>query len=544
MHCTFVAMGAENISLEVLSANLKLHGHTTSLAYDQALFDDKNYLSKPYVAKFFDHKDTVVGQVVQSKPAVVAFSVMTPTYTWALDLARRIKAEIDVIILFGGIHPTTCADAVIQEDCVDIVCKGEGDTAIVELCNGIDQGVLDTRIANLWFKVDGHIIRNEQASPIADLDSLPAPDKALFEDHVPISNSYLSVTSRGCPFACSFCSLSFYAEEAKTLGAKRLRERSVEHVINELKSNLLRYDYKWIEFRNNTFTASRRWVQEFCKRYKEEIGRPFLAFAHPNTMDHEVATWMRDAGCFQIQLGVESYDEWVREHILNRKETNESINSAVQAMDDVGLPYTLDYILGLPSQTEDELIKASHFFVERTACRRVSPYMLAYLPNLPIIDIGLKYGEISKEDVKRLESGSHDHYLATGSVGENQEKLRYFKSFRILYRIIPLLPKSVNKFIMKSKAYKIFPYLPVDFVLDLIDYAQILRPSDLLGRTYLKNYIWWYLSRFNSKRPAYYKNSIKNLDTRSIAEELRANRAKLIVVGKEETQEPALLNSA
>jgi len=539
MRCTFVCMGAENISIASLSALLKQHGHETFLAYDQALFDDKNYLSKPGIARWFDHKDVVVGQVVQSCPDLVAFSVMTPTYTWALDLARRIKEWIDVPIVFGGIHPTTCADKVIKEDCVDIVCKGEGDFAMLDLCNAIEQGRDNLTIQNLWFKKDGRIIENPQRTPVADIDNLPPPDKVLFAPHVPIRHSYLAVTSRGCPYACSFCALSYYAEEAKLLGSKRLRERSVANVIAELKESLATYDYKWIEFRNNTFTASRRWVKEFCDAYKQEIGRPFLAFAHPNTMDDEVARWMKDAGCYNIQLGLESYNEWVREHILNRKETNEAVQRAVTAMDKVGLKYSLDYILGLPKQTHEELMQAAQFFIDRTACRRVSPYMLAYLPKLKMVDIGLKYGELTLADVDKIEAGSHDHYLSTGSVGQNKEKLRYYKAFRIFFRMIPLLPRPLAQSMLDHGWYKALPYLPMDLLLDLVDWAQVLRPSDLLATTYAKNYLWWFFNRLNPRHPAYFRNSIRRKAIQAIARTHRPKRVAISISSNAVSQSAA-----
>lgn len=504
-------MGAENISIESLAALLKASGHETALAYDQALFDDKNYLFKPMIARFFDHRDVVVGQVIKSKPDLVAFSVMTPTYTWALDMARRIKRVIDVPIIFGGIHPTTCTEKVIAEDGVDIVCKGEGDYPLLELCDSIEKGSIDTSIENLWFKVGGRVISNPQRTPVENLDSLPAPDKQLFAPHVPIKHSYLSVTSRGCPYACSFCSLSYYAEEAKTLGSKRLRERSVPHVIDELKRNLARYDYMWIEFRNNTFTANRRWVMEFCAAYKVEIGRPFLAFAHPSTMDEDVARTMKDAGCFNIQLGLESFNEWVREHILNRKETNDQVRRAVAAMDKVGLSYSLDYILGLPKQEEEELEQAAQFFIERTSCHRISPYMLAYLPKLKIIEHGLAYGEITAADVERLESGAHDHYLSAGSIGENKEKLERFLAYKLFFRVIPLIPKPISAFILRKKLFRFFHYLPMDRFLEIIDATQALRKNDLLAKTYVKNYIWWLRRRLDSNSPAHWRNAVKYL---------------------------------
>lgn len=506
MKCTFVAMGAENMSLEALSGFLKQHGHQTTLAYDQALFDDKNYFFKPRLAKFFDHTDVVVGQVVKSKPDLVAISVMTPTYQWALNIARRIKEVMDVPIIFGGIHPTTSPDHVMSNDCVDMVCMGEGEFALLDLAESIDRGDGKTDIKNIWFKRNGQVIKNPQRSPIANLDELPFPDKELFAPHIPIKNSYLAVTARGCPFTCSFCSLSFYAEEAKTLGSKRLRERSVPAVISELEVNLKKYNYKWIEFRNNTFTANRKWVRKFCEEYKTRIKRPFLAFAHPTTMDEEVASLMKEAGCYAIQLGIESFDENVRKEILNRRETNDDILRAVEAMDKVGLTYSMDYILGLPSQTEEELMTAAAFFIEREHCHRISPFMLAYLPKLDIVKHGLKYGDITEEDVKAMEAGDHDHYVSAGSMGRDPRKYRLFMSYRLFFRLIPLIPKSIGRFILKKRLFKIFPYLPMSFVLDIMDIMQAIIHRDLLARTYANNYLYWFTSRFNKDHPAYRGN--------------------------------------
>lgn len=506
MRCTFVAMGAENISLESLSAMLRQHGHETSLAYDQALFDDKNYFFKPRLARLFDHKDVVVGQVVNSKPDLVAISVMTPTLQWALNIATKIKQVLDVPIIFGGIHPTTNPDQVIANECVDMVCLGDGDFALLDLAESIDKDEDRTDIPNIWFKRKDEVIKNAQRTPISNLDDLPFPDKELFAPHIPIKNSYLAVTARGCPFACSFCSLSFYAKEAKTLGAKRLRERTVPSVMAELEQNLEKYNYKWIEFRNNTFTANRKWIREFCKEYKARINRPFLAFAHPTTMDEEVATLMKEAGCYNIQLGIESFDERVRSVILNRHETNDDIIRAVEAMDKVGLKYSMDYILGLPSQTEGELLKAAEFFIERKFCQRISPFMLAYLPKLDIVKHGLTYGELTEEDLQAMNDGEHDHYVSTGSMGRDPKRYRFFLTYRLYFRLIPLLPKALNRVILKWRLFKIFPYLPMGFVMDTLDILQAIIHSDLLARTYSKNYLYWLSSRFRRNHPAYRGN--------------------------------------
>jgi len=500
MKCTFVALGAENISLEVLSAMLKAHGHRTELAYDQALFDDKNYLYMPRFARLFDQRDDVVEQVVASRPDLVGFSVMTPTYRWALDVAGRIKKRLDVPIIFGGMHPTTLPEQTIANDCVDMICVGEGDHALVDLANAIEAGRVDTSIENLWFKKDGRVICNEQRPLIDDLDTLPLPDKELFAPHVPIKNYYLAVTSRGCPYACTYCSLSFQAKEIARLGGKRLRERSPESVVHELETMRARYGFEWVDFRNNTFTANKKWVMAFLELYKERVGLPFKAFAHPSTMDREMAFKLKEAGCFGIQLGVESYSEDVRKNILNRHESNSEILRTVESMDEAGLPYSIDYILGIPTQNEQELLGAAEFFIRRKMCYRVSPFLLEYLPRLDIIEHGLVHGEITEADVRALQDGEHNHYLSTGSMGRDPKKLRFFMGYRLLFRLIPFLPRWASRSLIKRKLYRVLPYLPTGFVIRILDILMLFRRHDRDAYTYAKNYWYWLGTRFRRKR--------------------------------------------
>ena len=515
MKVTFVAMGAENVSVQSLSAYVKAHGFETALAYDQALFDDKNFLDWPWFARRFENRDQCVRQIVESSPDLVAFTVMTPTYRWAVDIARRVKRHIAVPILFGGIHPSTVPDKVIEVDAVDIVCVGEGDGPLLDLLRSMAGGRIDTSIRNLWFKTpSGRIISNPSRLEIQDVDTLPSPDKSLFEDHVCIPNYYLTMTARGCPFACTFCSLSFMAKESEALGCKRIRQRSVDLAIEELRRARDRYHPAWIDIKNNTFTANRKWTLDFCRRYRDEVGVPFKVFAHPLTMTEDVARALKEAGCWGVQLGVESYDDDVRRDILNRKESNEHIDKAVLAMDTVGLPYTLDYILGLPGQTDEELLRAAYFFLDRTACYRISPYMLAYLPKLEIVEHGVSLGQITRQDVEDLEQGRHNHYLSTGSL-VGTTRLRELTAYRLLFRMISMLPRPLMKVIIDRRLFRVFPYLPLDPLLFLIDAIRglVWRDRDMIA--YAKNYAWSIKRRFQPDSPVYWRRRLTTMPRKS-----------------------------
>lgn len=487
-------MGWENISTQYLSAVLKANGHQCTLAYDEALFDDKNYLCVPFLAKILDRRKNTIEQIIQSKPDLVAFSVLAVTYRWALEIASEVKKRLNIPIIFGGIHASNVPERCIKEDCIDIVCIGEGEYPLLELCNSIEKGKIDYKIKNLWFKKDGKIIKNPIRPQIPDLNALPLPDKTLFEKHVPMQNYYLGVIGRGCPFACSYCSLSFEAKQWEKIGGKRFRIKSVDAAITELKHYKKKYNYKWVDFRHAVMASDSKWIVEFCKKYKKEINVPFRIFWHPALVTEEAARALKNAGCIAVQMGIESFDERVRREILNRYESNKQIENAIRILEKYKLTYSLDYILGLPTQTEDELIKFAELVSRLKHCYRISAFMLQYLPQTDIVKHGLRYGDLNEKEVERLENGLHDNYMVSGSVSLNKEKLRTMNSFRILYRMMPLLPRKLRKFLLKAKAYKAFRYFPprpTIFALDLI-----IGLKDLDGRTMISNYAWYLKRRF------------------------------------------------
>lgn len=494
MKATFVAMGSENITFEALGAYIKARGHEAEIVYDQALFDDKNYLTMPWLARLLDNPEKLARRVLDTSPDIVGFTVFTCTYQWALKIASLIKKESKVPIIFGGIHPTSLPEKVINNPHVDMVCVGDGEEALAELLDAMELGEDHTEIQNLWLKNNGAVQCNNMRKLMVDIDSYPLPDKSLFEASVPIPFYYLAVTSRGCPYACAFCSLSRLALQAVELGASPLRERSVESVICELKAMKARYNYEWVDVKNNTFTANRSWTLNFLKRYRNEIDVPLRVFAHPLKMDEELAQALKDAGCWRVQMGVESFSEKLRREVLNRHESNEDIEKACKAMDKVGLSYSLDYILGLPGQTEEELHEAALFFTELKHCVRITPFWIEYLPATPLVETAYKMNAIGDEGIKRIEEGLDSHYVAQGSITD-KKVISKLKAYQLLYRMTPTTPKPLLRYIVKKRLYKIFPYMPVGPIIFIMDFFMSYKIKDLSATTYIKSYFWFFRKR-------------------------------------------------
>ena len=483
------AMGAENISLEAISAVLKNDGHEVQLAFDRALFCDAQYFSIPWLARLLDVKSQVVRQVVDAKPDLLCVSVFADNYQWALDLCRRVKRETDVTVVFGGIHPTTVPERVIQEDCVDIICVGEGDQAIADLAASIDRGRIDHSINNLWFKKDGEIIRNPPR-PNANLDDLPMIDKELFEDYIPYRHYYLTITNRGCVRRCAFCSENFKERwESENQLGQFMRDTSVEKVIAEFRYMREKYGLTYIDIKNNVLSGSRKWTLEFLKRYKEEIGLPFRIMGYPRLLTKEVTQALGAAGCHHIQMGIESFNETIRKEILLRPETNDQVREAIQNMEDARLGYSTDFILGLPGETEQDLTDAIQLLNGRKGLRRVSIFWLEYLPGVYITELAQRMGLIGTRELENIEQGKQQNYLAHGSI-EDTQKVRQLKNYHLMFRILPIAPAPLIDFILAHKLHRTFRFLPQTPIIILVDLLVSFVKRDYYALWAIRTYLF------------------------------------------------------
>jgi radical SAM superfamily enzyme YgiQ (UPF0313 family) len=493
------AMGAENISLEAISAALKRDGHQVQLAFDRALFNDGQYFSIPWLARLFDVKDAVVRQIVAARPDLLCVSVFADNYQWALDLCRRVKRQIDVTVVFGGIHPTTVPERVIREDCVDVICVGEGDEAIRELAASLERGRIDYGIRNLWFKRDGEVVRNPPR-PNADLDELPMIDKALFEDYVPYRHYYLTVTNRGCVRRCAFCAENFKErwEREHQLGPF-MRDTGVDKVIAEFRTMRERYGLRYIDIKNNVLSGSKKWTLEFLRRYRDEIGLPFRIMGYPRLLTREVTQALREAGCHHVQLGIESFNEQIRHEVLLRPETNDQVREAIQNLEDAGIGYSADFILGLPGERERDLVDAIRLLTGRRHLRRASIFWLEYLPGVYITELAQRLGLIGPRELENIEEGRQQNYLAHGSV-EDREKIRQLKNYHLIFRILPIAPAWLIERILRHRLQRFFRFLPQTPIIILVDLFVSVAKRDYYALWAIRTYGFELRRRWRARR--------------------------------------------
>lgn len=486
MKITFAYLAAESIAIEILSSVLKQDGHSVSLAFDPGLFDDKQYLDIPFLNKAFSKKADVVEQILRNRPDLLCFSVGTDNYQWACEIARAVKKEMNVPVIFGGIHVTAVPDRVIQNDFVDMVCVGEGEEAISELARSMERGGLDTDILNIWFKTGGGVKKNPVRPLIQDLDTVPYPDKDLFDRHIPIRNGkYMMMTSRGCPYQCTYCYNNVLRRSVYGSEKKYVRQRSVEGVIGELKAMKKKYAFTNVAFMDDCFVTNRRWFREFARRYREEIDLPYSCMAYTGQIDEEMGALLKESGCNRMMFGIQTMDRKTREEVLKRSfETDEKIRRAIGICDALSIPYSLDHIFGAPFADPKEHERTAAFY-STTKAIRVCCYALFYYPKTEITEDGIKAGILSRDAVDGIEEGKARLYVYGSSLRE--EELKIFRSLRNFYALLPILPSPVLRFMLSTGIYRGLRFMPRFFALACEAFVSI-KTGHQRGVDYIRYY--------------------------------------------------------
>lgn len=239
----------------------------------------------------------------------------------------------------------------ISEKSIDAICVGEVEHALLELVTKMENGEDITKIENIWIKKSGNISKNPVRPLIQDLDSLPYPDRDLINRRY-ISNSTANfITSRGCPYHCSYC-INEYLQELYRGKGRFLRYRGIDNVIDEIKLVVKKYGIRDILFSDETFTSNKKRVIEFCKIYKKEIDLPFLCQTRADTVTRDVFVALKQANCRGVAIGVETGNDFLRNNVLNRKLSREDILNAFKLAREVGQRTTSFNMVGVPYETE------------------------------------------------------------------------------------------------------------------------------------------------------------------------------------------------
>lgn len=454
MKIVFVSIATENIAIEFLSSYLKEKGHLVEMVFDPRVFATEAFDFKR-LAGIFDISREIVRQINDKKPDLIGFSVFTFNYQRSLKLAMAIKnSGQKAPIIFGGIHPTSVPELVIKQKAVDMVCVGEGEQALDELLQTLAKGQKVNNIKNIWFKDNNRIIKNPRRKLIENLDSLPFPDKEMFYNLYPgfIKDDYFALSSRGCPFSCTYCGNNVLHKAYGGLG-KQLRRRSPKNVVDELVLAKEKFSIKKITFVDDVFGQDYKWLKEFALFYKKRVGLPYLMITHPLFMTEPIVKLLVGSGCYFLLFGIQSASEETRRKILGRFETNEDILKASRICHKHKLKFSIDHIFNIPHEGLNEQEQALQLY-NRIRPTIINSYLLQYFPRTAIIETAVKAGIIKKEMVSQIEEGLTSTSLVVGLGNKDTfSPERIYANFQFLLMLLPVLPEAFTNWVIKRKIY-------------------------------------------------------------------------------------------
>ncbi len=440
----FVYNSNEHIGLTYLSAALKAAGHEVRLAFDPQIFRGEPLVRVPGLLRQFDKTRKIVDLAYAWQPHVVCYSAYTDNFQWLLGVAQLIKEAVPACCnLFGGVHVTSVPEVVLQYPQVDALIRGEGEGALLEFVDRCDEPGLPTDIKNLWVRTAEGVVRNELRPYIDDLDTLPFRDYSLFYDKVPVmEENYLCMGSRGCPYACSYCSVEMYHRNYAAVGDKRrYRRRSVEATIEELRVVKARGRVKRVSFMDDVFTVDRRWLDPFLEAYAAEIDIPFWCYTYPAGLDRDLVRRMAKAGCWMMTMGVQSGSGSVRKEVMNRRETDEKVLSTAAVIREHGIRLSVDKILGAPGESPGDRRRDVELF-RRIGPDRILVFPLTYFPATDIVRKGLEFGELTEEDVRRIE---HGHLEQCPTRGRLAQEPQAYRKLLLQMGLIPLIGRREKR---------------------------------------------------------------------------------------------------
>lgn len=334
-------------------------------AVEQAGFSpqiiDANLLNVP--------PDRIAEIIAPLHPDLVGLTATTATISKAFQYIKKIRDAVpESFIFIGGPH-VTFLPAETLADCreLDAVVIGEGEETVVELVRSFsttDPHWPDPIQGIAYRRKDGDMVRImvTPARPlIQDLDTLPFPARHL----VPFNEYKLfnreaaigyMITSRGCTFACNYCSSSH-------LMGRKFRARSPKNVVDEVEELAVVYHVDTIEFLDDNFLLDRSRALNIAREIRSRgLDISFVASSRVNGVNHDLLRELKQAGLSTIYYGVESGSMRTL-YLMNKRITLSMAEHAVRIAKDCGISVLTSFILGYPGETYEDMDATIRFAI-------------------------------------------------------------------------------------------------------------------------------------------------------------------------------------
>ncbi len=364
----------EKLGIMYLAGSLKAHGHHANMVQaDKENLDD-------FIADY--------------KPDFVAFSITSGEHVFALQTARYIKQKFGIPNIFGGPHCTFFPEIGFEPD-LDFVVQGQSEGLIIDLVEG---------------RVKPGFHRAEMAN---HLDDLPFPDRSLFYQYKEFRERPMKsvMTSRACPYKCSYCFNHSQYALTKIDGSTRrwFDRRSIENIAAEVEAISQNYPLEKIVFPDDNFIQSQPWLHEFLDGYTREIHLPWACSLRVNSLNEELCRKMAESGLEVVNYAMESADPDVQQRLLNRGHiTNLDIMQAIAMFNEHGVRARMQNIIGLPLKNSlEDAFNTLQFNIRNKVidswCSIFQPY-----PRTALGQYSIDNGFIKEEDLSHCSESFFD----------------------------------------------------------------------------------------------------------------------------------------
>lgn len=410
----------------------------TDLMYLAAIAEKCGFKAK---IKDYSQSSDFIKDLQEFKPDYLVANIATPTFQadmMALKQAKEIFPNLTVIVK-GAPFLTYNTNAIYENPFIDYVIMGEAEMTLKEIL----EGTPNKEILGICYRENFQSVKNEMRPYIEDLDSLPFPARHLVDNNIyrrPDNNKVQAVVkvSRGCPYHCFFCL-------ATPVSGAKVRMRSAENIIDELKECVNKYKITNFLFWSDLFNFDREWALNLCNKIIESgLKITWSSNTRANTIDEEMAKLMYRAGCRLVSIGVESGSQEILDNI-GKKITLDQIRAAVKVLKKNKIKIYNYFVIGLPWETEKTVEETIKFAIELDS-NFISFYTATPLP-------GTKYFAYAM--LNKLVDGNLDFsraYYEPVVRAHDLTKERIFELHKLALKRFYLRPSFILKTLLSIKS--------------------------------------------------------------------------------------------
>lgn len=375
-------------------------------------------------------------------PDYLVVNIATPTLEHDLDAVKKAK-EIcpNVVTIAKGAAFLTLSERIIKEhNELDFGILGEAENTLKEILEDKPKA----EILGLYYKENDEVKFTGNRPFIEDLDSLPFPARHLVDNNIyrrPDNNKVQATikVSRGCPFHCFFCL-------ATPVSGAKVRRRSPENIVAEIKECVEKYNIKNFLFWSDIFNIDKEWTMKLCQAIIDSgLKITWSANTRADTADLEMAEMMYKSGCRLVSIGVESGSQYMLEK-MGKKITLNDVRRTVKVFKKAKIRIYNYFVIGLPWETEETVEETIKFAIELNS-DFISFYTATPLPGSRFYDYALEHNLFDKE------TSFENAYYYPAVNTHNLSRERVFELHKSAIKRFYLRPLYILKMLSRIRSF-------------------------------------------------------------------------------------------